>query len=215
MENPTKVLDDGGHSSAAGRLAALLADLERECEVPPASTISPACQLELDKMDSLQLEVDGLHPPPTRYLVRQPELDEFESLQLGVDGRSAYSSSIYSETSSAYIEDNTMSTIADQCLSPRPLDLSRKTSEKLASSQHPSDVENSSIAALRPKYHQHSMQDSTSLSNDDGGAALDKEIAMYPMVESSAVFKRNAKSPSSPYDGNKKAAKILGLDGAG
>ena len=215
MDNAATVPNDDDRSSGAGRLAALLADLERDYEVYPAPTFPPTCRPELDEMDSLKLEADGQHPAPTRDLTRQPELDEFESLQLGIDGQSAYSSSVYSETSSAYVEDNTMSSIADHCLSPRPLDLSRKTSEKQASSQNSSDVENSSVGALRPKHYQHSMQDSTSLSDDDGGAALDKEIAMYPMVESSAIFKRNGKSPSSLYNRNKKAAKVLGLDGAG
>jgi len=138
------------------------------------------------------------------------------------DPLSDHCSSIYSKRSSVLAEtdcgETTMSSFqADDILMPRPLDLSRSTSANPAiTNDTGSEVDDGLCTAailpgLRPKP---AVKSETS--SDSESEALVKEIVRHPMVETSPVHRLTQRSSPSGYlIVNQKAAKLLGLDGAG
>jgi hypothetical protein len=146
------------------------------------------------------------------------------------DTLSDYSSSIYSEPSSILAErkssDTTMSSFpVDESLTPKPLCLSRVTSVDLADCPPNALAEDTisvaddspcSEAAIlldlsRPK----SAVDSDK-SLDSESEALMEEIVRYPMVQGSPTDRFIQTPPKcGHFTVNQKAARLLGLDGAG
>ena len=142
---------------------------------------------------------------------------------------SEYSSSIYSKRSSALVEtesgQTTMSFFpTDEILTPRPLDFFREASPSAidcqgaiakAMSTAEEDKHSSTVGTLQdPQRPRSTAQSHTSSDNDT--EALMKEIVTYPMVHTSPTH-RLTQTPSQPGHivVNQKAARLLGLDGAG
>jgi hypothetical protein len=114
---------------------------------------------------------------------------------------------------------------ADETLTPRPLDLSRATSVNPAD-YPPNDVADNTSSKVydRPSTEADTLPhpprprsiDQSHASSDSESEALVKEIVRYPMVEASATHTlTQIPSQSRHFLVNQKAAKVLGLDGAG
>jgi hypothetical protein len=113
----------------------------------------------------------------------------------------------------------------DEIFRPKPLDLSRITSMKPANyppnafaedtSSEGEDSPGATAAMLSdPPRPKPTVQ--THMYSDGESEALVKEIVRYPMVESSPTRRLIQIPPQSPYFlVNQKAARVLGLDGAG
>ena len=222
----TKVSASCGTTSSTGSssgdpLDCVIIDLELGKE--PTDLRAPS----KDSISMTTLSNETLAPTPiTPRKWRENDDGEYANFGLArtSDPLSDHCSSIYSKHSSVLAEtdcgETTMSSFrADDILMPRPLDLSRSTSANPAiANDTGSEVDDGlcSTAAillgpLRPKP---AVKSETS--SDSESEALVKEIVRHPMVETSPVHRLTQRSSQSGYlIVNQKAAKLLGLDGAG
>jgi hypothetical protein len=179
------------------------------------------------------LSTESLVPTPiTPRKWREDDDGEYASFDLTrtSDPLTDHCSSMYSKRSSVLAEtdcgETTMSSFqTDDILMPRPLDLSRSTSANPAScpktavaNDTGSEVDDglrSTVAILlRPLRRKSAVKSETS--SDSESEALVKEIVRHPMVETSPTRSLTQRSsPSGCFIVNQKAAKLLGLDGAG
>jgi hypothetical protein len=186
-----------------------------------------------DSISMTTLSSESLVPTPiTPRKWREGDDGKYANFDLAriSDPLSDHCSSIYSECSSVLAETDcsgtTMSPFrADDILMPKPLDLSRSTSANPAScpkttvaNDTGSEVDDGlcSTAAILtgPLRLKPAMRPEAS--SDSESEALVKEIVRHPMVGTSPALRLAQRSSRSEYFVvNQKAAKLLGLDGAG
>jgi hypothetical protein len=214
-------------SSSSDQLDCVIIDLELGKE--PTDLRAPSN----DSISMTTLSSESLVPTPiTPRKWRKDGDGEYANFDLAhtSDPLSDHCSSIYSKRSSVLTEtdcgETTMSPFrADDILMPRPLDLSRSTSANPASCPKTTVANDTSSRVddglcsttttlsgpLQPKP---AVKSETS--SDSESEALVKEIVRHPMVETSPVRRLTQRSSQSGYFiVNQKAAKLLGLDGAG
>jgi hypothetical protein len=149
---------------------------------------------------------------------------------LASDPPSEYSSSVYSKCSSGLAVtksgETAMSSFpTDDVLMPEPLDLRRATSMELVEytpriigDPRSSEVEKKSCVtvAILPGSSGPKSEKQPRTSSDSESDVLVKDIVRYPMVEASPTYRlAQIPSPSANIFVNQKAARLLGLDGAG
>lgn len=149
---------------------------------------------------------------------------------LASDPPSEYSSSVYSKCSSGLAGtesgETAMSSFpTDDVLMPEPLDLRRATSMELIEytpriigDPRSSEVEKKSsvTVAILPGSSGPKSEKQPRTSSDSESDVLVKDIVRYPMVEASPTYRlAQIPSPSANFFVNQKAARLLGLDGAG
>ena len=178
--------------------------LSKESLVPPQVTPRRRCHEQNDQCTSVR--------------TTSPSNPPFE-----------YSSSIYSRSSSALVEtesgQTTMSFFpADEILKPRPLDLFRAASPSAVGCQgviakdtstKEEDRHSSTVGTVPdPQRPRPTVQSHTS--SDSETEALVEETVKHPMVQTSPMHRLTQRpSQSGHIVVNQKAARLLGLDGAG
>ena len=208
-------------SSSGNPLDCVIIDLELGKE--PTDLRAPS----KDSISMTTLSSESLVPTPvTPRKWREDGNGKYANFDLTrtSDPLSDHCSSIYSKRSSVLAEtdcgETTMSSFqADDVLMPRPLDLSRSTCANPAiandtGSEVDDDFCSTAAILLGPPRPKPAVKSETS--SDSESEALVKEIVRHPMVETSPVHRLTQRSSPSGYlNVNQKAAKLLGLDGAG
>ena len=227
----SKISATSGHNSIANTspddmLDCLITDLQSgqdaaTLRAPPASSIS---MTTLSKESLIPTQVS-----PGRG--HQEDDNQRTSVHLASTSvpSSEYSSSIYSKRSSALIDtesgQTTMSSFpADEILTPRPLNLSRATGTSADECRNAiatdtgsgdNDTHNSTVATF-PAFQPPRSAVESDTSSDGDSDTLMKEIVKHPMVIASPTH-GFIQTPSrlGHIVVNHKAARLLGLDGAG
>lgn len=166
----------------------------------PARLRTPHFNSEMTSLSKESLVPAQITPRKLRLLEdlsRQPSGISASSPTKNSD----YSSSVYSEHSSNLVlaNDSTFSSFEVETLRPKPLDLSDTVLASLSSIHEPRTT---TVAS--------------DISNNDSEEALVKEIVRYPMVAPSPTHRLTKLSPQCGSNVvSEKAARLLGMDGAG
>lgn len=214
-------------TSSGNLLRYLITDLQSSKE-PKSPRVTPTCSIS-----RTTLSTDSLIPVQvTSRKRRLEENDQSTSVHhpLASTPPSDYSSSIYSERSFAPAETDSeeptsSSFLTDELLKPKPLDLTRIASVKPANYPPNAFAEDTNFEgeaspdatlAILPDPPLPKFMVQSYTPSDGESEALVEEIVRYPMVEAPPTRRLTQIPPQSPHFlVNQKAARLLGLDGAG
>ena len=220
-------IDSSTDMSPGNLLDCLITDLQLGKE--PASLRVPlTCSISMTTVSSESL----VPAQATSRRCRQEDNDRNTIAHLAPASGppSEYSSSVYSKRSSAMAEmesgETTISSFpADEILTPRPLDLSNASAASAADCPHKAvandtnsetDDSHSSATATLPDPPRPMSIARSHTSSDSNSEALIKEIVRHPMGKASLTHRLTQTSfQSGHFILNQKAARLLGLDGAG